>query len=76
MISTINSYINSQELATKARIKTILTKAMKDYNDVQKFYIYQIGVKERKNKLICNNRNIICRVRNKRKFKELPHRVV
>ena len=76
MISTINSYTHSQELATKARIKTILTKAMKDYNDVQKFYIYQIGVKERKNKLICNNRNIICRVRNRRKFKELPHRVV
>lgn len=76
MISTINSYINSQELATKARIKTILTKAMKDYNDVQKFYIYQIGVKERKNELICNNRKIICRVKNRRKFKELPHRVV
>lgn len=49
MIATINPYINSQELATKLRIKSILTKAMKGYNDVQKLYIDQIGVRERMN---------------------------
>lgn len=49
MIATIKPYINSQELATKPRIKPILTKTMKDYTDVQKLHIDQIEVRERMN---------------------------